>query len=68
MAGDPPLFKRIGWMPFVTQAGVGLGLATKIALEFPDWGAEFASIVVAVIVVTVMTVVVLVVVVVTALL
>jgi len=50
LAGDPPLFKRIGWMPFVTQAGVGLGLATKIALEFPDWGAEFASIVVAVIV------------------
>lgn len=50
LAGDPPLFRKIGWMPFVTQAGVGLGLATQVALEFPEWGAEFASIIVAVIV------------------
>lgn len=50
LAGDPPLFRKIGWMPFVTQAGVGLGLATQVALEFPAWGTEFASIIVAVIV------------------
>lgn len=50
LAGDPPLFRKIGWMPFVTQAGVGLGLATQVAHEFPVWGAEFASIIVAVIV------------------
>lgn len=50
LAGDPPLFRRIGWMPFVTQAGVGLGLATQVALEFPDWGTEFSSIIIAVIV------------------
>lgn len=50
LAGDPPLFRKIGWMPFVTQAGVGLGLATQVALEFPEWGNEFASIIIAVIV------------------
>lgn len=51
LAGDPPLFKRIGWMPFVTQAGVGLGLATVVANAFPEWGNEFQTTVVAVIVI-----------------
>ncbi len=50
MAGDPPIYKKIGWMPYVTQAGIGLGLATEVAGEFNDWGAEFATIIVAVIV------------------
>ena len=51
LAGDPPLFRRIGWMPFVTQAGVGLGLATVVANAFPEWGNEFQTTVVAVIVI-----------------
>jgi Trk K+ transport system NAD-binding subunit/Kef-type K+ transport system membrane component KefB len=50
LAGDPPLFNRIAWMPYVTQAGVGLGLATVVASSFPEWGAEFATIVISVIV------------------
>ena len=50
LAGDSGLFKKIGWMPYVTQAGVGLGLATVVADAFPVWGAEFATVVVAVIV------------------
>lgn len=50
LAGDSALFRRIGWMPFVTQAGVGLGLATIVANAFPAWGSEFQTIVVAVIV------------------
>lgn len=50
LAGDPAICRRIGWMPYVTQAGVGLGLATKVAGEFSVWGAEFATIIVAVIV------------------
>lgn len=50
LAGDPPLFRKIGWMPFVTQAGVGLGLAMQVASEFPEWGAQFSSIIVGVIV------------------
>lgn len=51
LSGDPALFQRIGWMPFVTQAGVGLGLATVVANQFPEWGNEFQTTVVAVIVI-----------------
>jgi Trk K+ transport system NAD-binding subunit/Kef-type K+ transport system membrane component KefB len=52
MAGDPPLFRRVSWMPYVTQAGVGVGLATIIAVEYPGWGAEFATLMISVIVLT----------------
>ena len=31
MAGGPPEYKRISWMAYITQAGVGLGLADKPA-------------------------------------
>jgi len=51
LAGDPPLFHRISWMPYVTQAGVGLGLATIVASTFPEWGTEFATIIISVIVI-----------------
>lgn len=51
LAGDPMKFNRIAWMPYVTQAGVGLGLATVVANTFPSWGNEFASIVISVIVI-----------------
>ncbi|MBT3750024.1 MAG: potassium transporter TrkA [Bacteroidetes bacterium] len=50
MAGDPAIFKRFGWMPYVTQAGVSLGLVTEIAGEVDGWGAEFATIIIAVVV------------------
>jgi Trk K+ transport system NAD-binding subunit/Kef-type K+ transport system membrane component KefB len=50
VAGDPPLFRRIFWMPYVTQAGVGVGLATIIAAEYPGWGPEFATVIISVIV------------------
>jgi Trk K+ transport system NAD-binding subunit/Kef-type K+ transport system membrane component KefB len=49
-AGDPAVFRRIGWMPFVTQAGVGLGLITVIANAYPSWGIEFETILVTVVV------------------
>jgi Trk K+ transport system NAD-binding subunit len=51
LAKDPSKFNRIGWMPYVTQAGVALGLTTIIATEFPVWGPEFATVIIAVIVV-----------------
>lgn len=51
LSGDPPLFRRIAWMPYVTQAGVGLGLATVVTNTFPEWGVQFSTIVIAVIVV-----------------
>jgi len=50
LAGDPVLFRRISWMPYVTQAGVGVGLATIIASEYPGWGTEFATVLISVIV------------------
>lgn len=51
VAGDKPLFKKYGWMPYVTQAGVGIGLATEISTIFPEWGMAFYTIVVSVIVI-----------------
>ena len=50
LAGDTSLFRRISWMPYVTQAGVGIGLATIIASEYSGWGAEFATMMISVIV------------------
>lgn len=49
-AGDPGKFNKIAWMPFVTQAGIGLGLVTVVTNEFPEWGVQFSSVVVSVIV------------------
>jgi len=50
LAGDPMRHNRINWMCYVTQAGVALGLAKEAAVEFPDWGTAFATIVIAVVV------------------
>lgn len=50
LAGDPSLYRRISWMPYVTQAGVGVGLATIIASEYAGWGGEFATVMISVIV------------------
>lgn len=50
LAKDAPQFRKVGWMAYVTQAGVGLGLAIEVSAEFPLWGSEFATIVIAVIV------------------
>lgn len=51
VAREPMHFNHVGWMPYVTQAGVALGLATIVANEFTSWGHEFATVVVAVIVI-----------------
>lgn len=50
LAKDPKKFALVAWMPYLTQAGVALGLATIISQEFPIWGHEFETIVIAVIV------------------
>ncbi len=49
-AGDSPQHSKISWMAYVTQAGVGLGLAKEVAVEFPGWGDQFATMIIAVIV------------------
>ncbi len=51
LARDPMKYNHVGWMPYLTQAGVALGLATLIANEFPSWGDQFATSVIAMIVI-----------------
>lgn len=51
MAKDPWPFIHHGWMPYITQAGVALGLSTLVANAFPEWGQQFATMVIAVIVI-----------------
>ena len=50
VAKDPLHFAHVGWMPYITQAGVSLGLATVIANEF-SWGPDFSTIIIAIIVI-----------------
>jgi len=50
LAGEPTNHNRIRWMAFVTQAGVALGLAKEVAVEFPPWGSEFATLIIALVV------------------
>ncbi|NRA44663.1 MAG: cation:proton antiporter [Oligoflexales bacterium] len=42
---------KIRWMCFVTQAGVGLGLAKQVSDSFPSWGSGFTTILVSVIII-----------------
>lgn len=51
-AGDPPQYNRLTWMAYITQAGVGLGLAKEVAIEFPILGNDFTTLMVAVIVIS----------------
>jgi len=50
LAKDDRIHRNLGWMSYVTQAGVGLGLTIEVAGEFSTWGNEFATIIIAVIV------------------
>ncbi len=47
---DPLRYMWVGWMPYVTQAGVAIGLAALIGNAFPDWGKAFETIVIAIII------------------
>jgi len=50
-ANDFKKYALIAWMPYITQAGVALGLATVISDVFPVWGQQFETIVIAIIVI-----------------
>ena len=50
-AKDFKKYRFIAWMPYLTQAGVALGLATIISKEFPAWGSQFEAIIIAIIVI-----------------
>lgn len=47
LAGDPPSLRRWGWAGLVSQAGLALGIATKIQKEHPGFGTGFAAMAVA---------------------
>ncbi|MCB9450711.1 MAG: cation:proton antiporter [Anaerolineaceae bacterium] len=49
-AHDPIRHTQIAWMAYVTQAGIGLGLAQEVAVEFPQFGESFVTLIVSVIV------------------
>lgn len=50
LGGLPSEHRRVAWMGMVTQAGVALGLTKTVQERFPEWGAEFAALLVSVIV------------------
>lgn len=50
LGGDPPKLFKYGWMPYITQAGVALGLVSIISKEFSGWGNELATLLITVIV------------------
>jgi Trk K+ transport system NAD-binding subunit/Kef-type K+ transport system membrane component KefB len=50
-AKEPSAYYKISWMPYVTQAGVAIGLTTMVSSAFPKWGHEFETIIIAIIVI-----------------
>ncbi len=49
-AGEPASFQKYAWMGLITQAGIALGLAREVAVEFPALGDAFATLVISVVV------------------
>lgn len=49
-AGEPIKHNKLRWMVLVTQAGVALGLAKEVGVEFGTWGEAFATTIIAVVV------------------
>lgn len=47
LAGDEPVVRRWGWTPLVSQAGLALGLAVVVSEQFPEIGAGFLSLAIA---------------------
>jgi Kef-type K+ transport system membrane component KefB len=46
-ANDPPLIRRWGWAPLISQAGLSLGLTVVIARTFPEFGEGFRALAIA---------------------
>ncbi len=49
-AGEPMDQNKMRWMVLVTQAGVALGLAKQVGVEFGTWGEAFATTIIAAVV------------------
>ena len=50
-AKDNKKYLHVAGLPYLTQAGVALGLSTIIAHQFPQWGDKFETIVIAIVVI-----------------
>lgn len=50
LSGDSWSVNKIAWMPYVTQAGVALGLVAVVSSSYPEFGAEFSTVMISVIV------------------
>lgn len=50
LAGNTARVNSVSWMAYITQAGVGLGLAKDVVVEFPAFGNPFATIIISVII------------------
>ena len=51
VAGESRLVRRTSWMAYITQAGIALGLAREVAVQFPDLGDAFATLIISVVVI-----------------
>ena len=49
LMGEDRTVQQFGWMGFISQAGVALGMAIIIEKTFPEWGGTFKTLVLAVI-------------------
>lgn len=49
LAKEDSKFQKLSWIGFISQAGVALGMAILIERTFPEWGAEFKALVLAII-------------------
>ncbi len=47
LANDPPIVRRWGWAPLVSQAGLALGMAAVIEHAFPGFGPGFRALAIA---------------------
>lgn len=50
-AGEPAQHRRHSWMAYITQAGIALGLAREVAVQFPSLGDAFATLIISVVVI-----------------
>ena len=51
LAGEPRRHRRASWLAYITQAGIALGLAREVAVQFPALGDAFATLIVSVVVI-----------------
>jgi Kef-type K+ transport system membrane component KefB len=49
LVGDPPVIRRYAWMGFLAKAGVTLGVANMVRDNFPVWGGNVATVIIAMI-------------------